>query len=30
MTAAMWALPFKRLMLDGVALAHCPKGLPEE
>ena len=28
-TAAMRALPFKRLMLDGEAVAHCLDGLPD-
>src|SRR3954468_7283918 len=28
-TAAMQALPFKRLMLDGEAVAHCLDGLPD-
>ena len=27
-TAAMRALPFKRIMLDGEAVAHCLDGLP--
>ena len=28
-TAAMRALPFKRVMLDGEAVAHCLEGLPD-
>jgi bifunctional non-homologous end joining protein LigD len=28
-TAAMRALPFKRIMLDGEAVAHCLEGLPD-
>ena len=28
-TAAMQALPFKRLMLDGEAVSHCLDGLPD-
>src|SRR5688572_26661291 len=28
-TEAMRALPFKRIMLDGEAVAHCLKGLPD-
>jgi hypothetical protein len=28
-TAAVMALPFARIVLDGEAVAHCPKGLPD-
>ena len=28
-TAAVMALPFARVVLDGGAVAHCPKGLPD-
>jgi len=28
-TAAVMALPFTRIVLDGEAVAHCPKGLPD-
>jgi bifunctional non-homologous end joining protein LigD len=28
-TAAVVALPFPRIVLDGEAVAHCPKGLPD-
>jgi len=28
-TAALMALPFTRIVLDGEAVAHCPKGLPD-
>jgi hypothetical protein len=28
-TAAVIALPFYRIVLDGEAVAHCPKGLPD-
>jgi len=27
--AAMRALPFRRIVLDGEAVAHCPEGLPD-
>ena len=28
-TAALRALPYPRMMLDGEAVAHCPEGLPD-
>ena len=28
-TAAVMALPVTRIVLDGEAVAHCPKGLPD-
>ena len=28
-TAAVMALPFGRIVLDGEAVAHCPKGMPD-
>jgi hypothetical protein len=28
-TAAVMALPFARIVLDGEAVAHCPEGLPD-
>jgi bifunctional non-homologous end joining protein LigD len=28
-TAAVMALPFHRIVLDGEAVAHCPEGLPD-
>jgi ATP-dependent DNA ligase len=28
-TAAIMALPFARMVLDGEAVAHCPEGLPD-
>ena len=28
-TEAVRALPFRRIMLDGEAVAHCPEGLPD-